>query len=92
MEWVAIAEHADEQGVVRGQVFTDCTIVGPAALVLVADGNRLSECDFMRPAIHAASEGAMLSAPTVLVIDCAFVRCRFDSSVSLLQEPGGDPT
>jgi hypothetical protein len=92
VEWVAIAEYADEQGVVRGQVFSDCMIVGPAALVLVADSNRLGDCDFMRPASHAASAGAALLAPTLHVVDCAFIRCRFDSSVSLRRQPGVDPT
>jgi hypothetical protein len=88
VDWVAIADHADQRGFVHGASFSDCTIVGPATLVLVDDGNRLSECDFMRP-VGAGVGGE--AAPTLYLIDCAFERCRFDSSISFLARGGGHP-
>ena len=86
MEWVAIAQRADGQGVVCGETFRDCTIVGPALLVPVAAGNRLRDCDFMRPPARGAGGEA---AATVYLIDCLFERCRFDSSISFLPRRDG---
>jgi hypothetical protein len=73
---------------VQGASFSDCAIVGPATLVLVDDGNRLSDCDFMRPVGPGAGGEA---APTLYLIDCAFERCRIDSTITFRPRPGGDP-
>jgi hypothetical protein len=89
VDWIPIAERADTLGVLRGQLFSDCTIVGPAALVLLAEGNHVRDCDFMRP-VRADPAGGPERA-TVYLFDCTFERCYFDSSISLLGRHEPDP-
>jgi hypothetical protein len=89
VDWVAISERADQRGFLRRQRFSDCTIVGPAALVLVSDGNRLTDCDFMRPARTGPGGDP---AATLYLVECTFERCRFDSSISFLASRDRDLT
>ena len=95
MEEIRIADHAGDDGTIRGGAFEDCLINGPAVLVPIGDQNRFTDCEVpWTQTDYVGYPNHFWGIPPrpgkyklVFLIDCTFHRCRFDQSVDLKMRP-----
>jgi hypothetical protein len=76
MNQIAIADYADDDGVVRDRTFEDCEIIGPVALVPAGSANKILDCEFPYTPESLAQIRFGMRSPVVL-IGCTLRQCRF---------------
>ena len=81
---MAIAKDADGDGVVRNQIFEDCEIIGPVALVALGNDNEIVDCEYPFTPDQLA-QMHFGSGPVVFLVGCTLRRCRFAIDVNATQ-------